>query len=79
VWWAVDEDFFNGRTLPMRAGHDLVLAGPHVNPEGGVALPDSGLPEIVIAPDLSNLPEDAAVVDLATGKVVHEASEHEGN
>jgi len=79
VWWAVDEDFFNGRTLPMRAGHDLVLAGPHVNPEGGVALPDSGLPEIVIAPDLSNLPEDAAVVDLATGKVVHEASEHEGD
>jgi amino acid transporter len=79
VWWAVDEDFFNGRTLPMRAGHDLVLAGPHVNPEGGVALPDSGLPEIVIAPDLSNLPQDAAVVDLATGKVVHEASEHEGD
>jgi len=79
VWWAVDEDFFNGKTLPMRAGHDLVLAGPHVNPEGGVALPDSGLPEIVIAPDLSNLPEDATVVDLATGKVVHEASEHEGD
>jgi len=74
VWWAVDEDFFHGRTLPMRGGHDLVLAGPHVNPEGGVALPDSGLPEIVIAPDLSNLPEDALVVDLATGKVVHDTA-----
>jgi amino acid transporter len=68
VWWAISDDFFVGRTLPMRANHDLVLAGPHVDFEA-IRMPDSGLPEIVIAPDLSNLPPEAKVVDLATGKV----------
>jgi amino acid transporter len=68
IWWAISDDFFVGRTLPMRANHDLVLAGPHVAMES-IRMPDSGLPEIVIAPDLSNLPPGAKVVDLATGKV----------
>jgi amino acid transporter len=68
VWWAVRDDFFVGRTLPMRANHDLVLAGPHVDFEA-IRMPDSGLPEIVIAPDLSNLPPDAKAIDLATGEV----------
>ena len=30
--------------------------------------PDSGLPELVIAPDLSNLPEGETAVDLSTGE-----------
>ena len=77
VWWAIDEDFFHGKTLPMRAGHDLVLAGPHIDPTSGVLLPDSGLPELVIAPDLSNLPADGAALDLSTGKIVHGPEESE--
>ncbi len=68
IWWAVEEDFFLNRTLPMRSSHDLVLAGPHVDMTA-VRMPDSGLPELVIAPDLSNLPPGGRAVDLATGKV----------
>lgn len=67
AWWAVSDDFFTGKTLPMRS-HDLVLAGPHIDMTA-VRMPDSGLPEIVIAPDLSNLPPDAKAIDLATGEV----------
>ena len=33
-------------------------------------LPDSGLPDLVVAPDLSNLPEGAVAIDLATGMEV---------
>ena len=38
--------------------------------ESGVSarLPDSGLPDIVIAPDLSNLPKGMTAVDPETGK-----------
>ena len=68
IWWAVEEDFFLNRTLPMRSSHDLVLAGPHVDMTA-VRMPDSGLPELIIAPDLSNLPPGGRAVDLVTGKV----------
>lgn len=68
VWWAISEDFFVGKTLPMRGGHDLVLAGPHVDMLAP-RTPDSGLPELVIAPDLSNLPPEAQAIDLATGEL----------
>lgn len=68
IWWAIRDDFFVGRTLPMRAGHDLVLAGAHIDLTA-VRMPDSGLPEIVIAPDLSNLPPDAQAINLATGEL----------
>ena len=67
IWWAVEEDFFLNRTLPMRSSHDLVLAGPHVDMTA-VRMPDSGLPELIIAPDLSNLPPGGRAVDLVTGK-----------
>ncbi|MFN8080424.1 MAG: APC family permease [Kineosporiaceae bacterium] len=60
--------FFRGETLPKRGSHDLVLAGlagagtdVHAR-----RLPDSGLPELIIAPDLSNLPEGEHVADLTT-------------
>ena len=68
IWWAVEEDFFLNRTLPMRSSHDLVLAGPHVDMTA-VRMPGSGLPELIIAPDLSNLPPGGRAVDLVTGKV----------
>jgi len=70
--WVSSPAFFRGETLPMRAAHDLVLAGH----EGlgtdlhALRLPDSGLPEVVIAPDLSNLPEGAHAIDLTTGEEV---------
>ena len=60
TWWAIEEEFFLNRTLPMRSSHDLVLAGPHVDMTA-VRMPDSGLPEFVIAPDLSNLPPGAGL------------------
>jgi hypothetical protein len=36
-----------------------------------VRLPDSGLPALVLAPDLSNLPEGATAVDVETGEAMH--------
>ncbi len=69
IWWAISEDFFVGRTLPMRSGHELVLAGPHVEQLGAPRMPATGLPELVIAPDLSNLPPEAKAIDLATGEL----------
>jgi amino acid transporter len=68
AWCAIEEEFFLNRTLPMRSSHDLVLAGPHVD-QAAVRMPDSGLPELVIAPDLSNLPPEGRAVDLVTGKL----------
>ncbi|MBL8932434.1 MAG: APC family permease [Kineosporiaceae bacterium] len=60
--------FFRGETLPRRGSHDLVLAG--VAGAGtdvhALRMPDSGLPELIIAPDRSNLPEGEHVADLTT-------------
>jgi hypothetical protein len=67
VWQAMAPAFFRGETLPRRGAHDLVLAGVPTEAVT-VRLPDSGLPEIVIAPDLSNLPEGATAVDAETGE-----------
>ncbi len=61
VWQRIAPEFFRGQTLPRRGAHDLVLAGLPAEPEDGLRLPDSGLPDIVIAPDLSNLPPGATV------------------
>ena len=64
--------FFRGETLPKRGSHDLVLAG--IAGAGtdvhSRRLPDSGLPELIIAPDLSNLPEGQEAIDAVTGKKV---------
>ncbi|WP_205860594.1 hypothetical protein [Phycicoccus sp. HDW14] len=67
LWWGVDEEFFMGRTLSMRTSRDLVLAGPYVDATAA-RMPDSGLPEIVIAEDLSNLPEGVQALDPVTGE-----------
>lgn len=64
---AVSPAFFRGETLPRRGAHDLILAGVPMEDET-VRLPDSGLPDIVIAPDLSNLPEGATAIDPETGE-----------
>ncbi len=70
IYRATAPAFFAGDTLPRRGAHDLVLAG--VAHEGeSVRLPDSGLPEIVIRPDLSNLPEGATAIDPVTGEEFH--------
>jgi amino acid transporter len=65
--------YFRGETLPQRGAHDLVLAlpaGAQATDQEALRLPDSGLPEIVIAPDLSNLPPGAAAIDIETGTPV---------
>jgi amino acid transporter len=56
-------EYFAGRTLPRRGHHDLVLVGG-AHEGGTIRLPDSGLPEIVIAPDRSNLPPGGEAVEL---------------
>jgi amino acid transporter len=66
--------FFRGETLVRRGAHDLVLAGVAHEPTSereSVGLPDSGLPDILIAPDLSNLPEGATAIDTETGETFH--------
>jgi hypothetical protein len=60
-------DFFRGSTLPRLSSGDLVLAQAAAE-STTFRLPDSGLPGLVIAPDLSNLPEGADVLDPETGE-----------
>ena len=55
IWNVIRPDFFQGRTLRKAGAHDLVLVGAPGEP-GALRLPDSGMPDIVIAPDRSNLP-----------------------
>ena len=71
VWRAMSPDYFTpGEPLGRRGHHDLVLLTAAATEESGAAarLPDSGLPDIVIAPDLSNLPEGATAIDPETGE-----------
>jgi len=69
IWRVLAPAFFVGETLPRRGHHDLILAGIAVEEET-LRLPDAGLPDIIIAPDLSNLPEGATAVDIETGEAV---------
>jgi hypothetical protein len=65
--------FFRGETLARRGAHDLVLSGAAQTPASereSLGLPGSGMPDIVIAPDLSNLPEGSTAVDSETGKTI---------
>ncbi len=67
-WNAAAPAFFRGETLPRRSASDLILEIPA---EGAaLRLPDSGLPDVIIAPDLSNLPEGAVALDLESGMEV---------
>jgi len=69
IWNAVAPAFFRGETLPKRSASDLILEIP-ADEATSLRLPDSGLPDLVIAPDLSNLPEGAVAVDLESGMEV---------
>ena len=69
VWMLMHPEYFKGKTLAKRAAHDLVLAGAHTD-HTSVRLPDSGLPELVIAPDLSNLPPGQHAVDLTSHELL---------
>jgi amino acid transporter len=69
VWNMVAPAFFRGETLPKRTASELVLVLPAFE-EATVRLPDSGLPDIIIAPDLSNLPEGAVALDLQSGEEI---------
>lgn len=73
VWNAMAPAFFRGETLSKRSAADLILELP--GEPDTVRLPDSGLPDIVIAPDLSNLPEGAVAVELETGTEVETTGE----
>jgi amino acid transporter len=70
VWRLREPAFFRGETLPRRGAHDLVLVGPQTVGEPVLRLPDSGLPGIVVAQNLSNLPDGATAVNVATGEEV---------
>jgi amino acid transporter len=73
VYRFVSPPFFRGETLMRRGAHDLILAGMATEPlseRESIGLPGSGMPDIVIAPDLSNLPKGATTVDPHTGETI---------
>jgi len=76
IWNAMAPAFFRGETLPKRSASDLILEIP-ADDATSLRLPDSGLPDLVIAPDLSNLPEGAVAVDLESGMEVDSADDLE--
>ena len=55
IWERDRPALLRGETLDKRHSGDLVLSGEPLE-SVVVGLPDSGLPDLVIAPDLSNLP-----------------------
>ena len=73
VWNAMAPAFFRGETLTKRSSADLILELP--GEPDTVRLPDSGLPDLVIAPDLSNLPVGEVAVELESGEEVQTTGE----
>lgn len=68
IYWAMEPDFFRGKTLPRRS--DLLLDTP-ADQAAAVAhfgLPDAGPMPTVISPSLSNLPPGESAVDPLTGE-----------
>ena len=74
IWNIIAPAFFRGETLSKRTSSELVLLVTSYE-EDTVRLPDSGLPDIIIAPDLSNLPEGATAVDLESGVEIDSTSQ----
>ena len=69
VYRVVAPAFILGETLARRSAHDLVLAGMAQEPlseRESMGMPGAGMPDIVIAPDLSNLPQGAAATQTPT-------------
>jgi amino acid transporter len=67
IWWIIKPDFFRGQTLIKK--FDYILA-PGDGRVASFGLPDSGRMPEVIAPDLSNLPPGARVIDSLTGEEI---------
>jgi hypothetical protein len=74
LWNVVAPAFFRGETLSKRIDSDLVLVALD-HEDQTLRLPDSGLPEIIIAPDLSNLPPGMTAMDLETGRSIDDTGE----
>jgi amino acid transporter len=74
LWNVVAPAFFRGETLSKRMDSDLILVALD-HEDQTLRLPDSGLPEIIIAPDLSNLPPGMTAMDLETGRSIDDTGE----
>ena len=74
VQWVVSPDYFRGKTLPRRSHGDLLLVGEVPIGAEPIALPDSR-EDLIIAPDLSNLPPGRTAVDPATGETFEKPSQ----
>jgi protein-S-isoprenylcysteine O-methyltransferase Ste14 len=74
LWNVAAPAFFRGETLSKRVDSDLILVALD-HEDRTLRLPDSGLPEIIIAPDLSNLPAGMSAMDLETGRSIDETGE----
>jgi len=73
VYRWVAPPFFRGETLARRGAHDLTLSGMARDPASereSLGMPGSTLPDIVISPDLSNLPEGSTAIDTETGEEI---------
>ena len=70
IWNVMAPDYFRRLTVPKRGEGDLIILTPETELET-VRLPDSGLPSMVVAPDLSNLPEGLTAIDATTGEAFH--------
>ena len=74
LWNVAAPAFFRGETLSKKVDSDLVLVALD-HEDRTLRLPDSGLPEIIIAPDLSNLPPGMTAMDLETGRSIDDTGE----
>ena len=74
IWSRIAPAFFRGETLSKATHSELILAAAPTEVDT-VRLPDAGLPDLVIAPDLSNLPPGMTAVDLETGEEIENTSE----
>jgi amino acid transporter len=74
IWNVIAPAFFRGETLPKRTSSELILVMDTFEEET-IRLPDSGLPDIIIAPDLSNLPEGMVALDLESGVEIDSTSQ----
>ncbi len=71
VYRMVAPPFFRGETLARRGAHDLALGGmarESASVREGLGMPGSSLCDIVISPDLSNLPRGSSAIDAETGE-----------
>ena len=76
IYNIIAPDYFRRTTIPKRHEGDLILLTTETESDT-VRLPDSGLPALVVAADLSNLPEGMTAIDPVTGEAFHTDAEGE--